>query len=290
MSIQVFNDLMQPVSVDFFTFAGGEESVKIMEKVSGNVKVVAKISKSSELVRLLLLSEALDAANVGIKELILPYVPYARQDRRCNVGEAHSLKVFAGLINAMWWDRVVVVDPHSDVVEALFERCRIIRQHDAMAANDELVKFISNPDTVIVSPDAGALKKIYGVAEKFLKTDIVKVDKRRNISNGEITGIDVHNAVEAISPEKNYLIVDDICDGGRTFIEIAKEMEKYGATRISLYVTHGIFSKGPGVFDGLIKEVWTTDSFFDNFVFRQTEGATNVNRINITKQIIRGEI
>jgi ribose-phosphate pyrophosphokinase len=57
------------------------------------------------------------------------------------------------------------------------------------------------------------------------------------------------------------VITDDICDGGMTFIHVAQRLKALSAERVVLFVTHGIFSKGLGVFDGLIDHFYTTDSF-----------------------------
>jgi len=60
---------------------------------------------------------------------------------------------------------------------------------------------------------------------------------------------------------RTAIITDDICDGGYTFIKVAEQLKAKGASKVILFVTHGIFSKGLGVFDGLIDHVFTTDSF-----------------------------
>lgn len=289
MSISVWSEKGK-VDVQFSTFPGGEEHVRILgDDIYASVVVLAKISSSCELMRLLMLSEALTKV-AGIRHLCLPYVPYARQDRRCNEGEAHSMRVAAKLINSMGFSTVTIVDPHSDVCEALIDNLMVIEQHQIMGVwpkLDAVMSEITNDDyTVIVSPDAGSLKKIFKVAKVFGKPDVLKADKIRDISTGEITGIEIH--AEKLHPNVNYMIVDDICDGGRTFIELAKALREKGATRVSLYVTHGIFSKGFRVFDGLIDEIWTTNSVFDKNIgqFRETK----INVFNIDNILIKGEI
>ena len=84
--------------------------------------------------------------------------------------------------------------------------------------------------------------------------EVVECSKLRNINTGEIRGTKVHSTGFL---NHDCVIVDDICDGGRTFIEIAKVLKQKGAGKIKLYVTHGIFSKGLDVFDGLIDEIYT---------------------------------
>lgn len=89
--------------------------------------------------------------------------------------------------------------------------------------------------------------------------DDLWLNKARNVQTGEITGTEVYGDVK----DKVVLIIDDICDGGRTFIELGKVLKERGASKVILYVTHGIFSQGKQVFEGIIDEVyakhdWTT--------------------------------
>jgi ribose-phosphate pyrophosphokinase len=187
--------------------------------------------------------------------LVCPYVPYARQDRVCAPGESLSLKVFADLINAQKYDSVEVWDIHSEVAMALLDRSYNVRQ-------ESFVKGIRNlpKRTVIVSPDAGALKKINAVS-KVLGLDVLNADKKRDVDTGEITGTVLH--INGRLSDEPCLIVDDICDGGRTFIELAKELKRNGSGSVSLYVTHGIFSKGFNVFDDLIDKIYCPNVFGD---------------------------
>jgi len=114
---------------------------------------------------------------------------------------------------------------------------------------------------VLVSPDAGANKKVLKVAQQYKGLDIIYCDKKRDTRTGKITDTIVHPGHGSIR-NKKLLIVDDICDGGMTFIKIAEAMNSFGPEAIYLYVTHGIFSKGYQVlFDAGIDKIYTTDSF-----------------------------
>ena len=95
-------------------------------------------------------------------------------------------------------------------------------------------------------------------AAKELGLPMVRADKIRSTDTGEITGTVVYS--EHIG-SKDFLIADDICDGGRTFIELAKVLRPLTDGKIYLYVTHGIFSKGLDVFEGLIDGVYTANPF-----------------------------
>lgn len=177
--------------------------------------------------------------------LSIPYFPYARQDRVMTEGESHSLKVIANLINSIKFSKVLIADPHSDVVEALVDNAVIQRQHDLVLAT---VPNIHDYD-FLIAPDAGALKKIYKLSQ-MCGIPVICASKTRDVSTGEITGTKIQpEDYLALSKSKRALVVDDICDGGRTFIELSKVLPS--ACALDLYVTHGIFSKGK---DALLRE------------------------------------
>ena len=177
--------------------------------------------------------------------------------------EAFSLKVVARLINGLGYDRVFTCDPHSDVTPALVEILHIVSQLEMVRSHPGLRPHFYGKLLAIVSPDAGAIKKAFSVA-KHIGLPLVTASKIRNVETGAITHTEIQNPnqVEGL----DALIVDDICDGGRTFIELAKALRAQGASRVYLYVTHGIFSQGLGVFDGLIDAIFTTDSFDSPFI------------------------
>jgi ribose-phosphate pyrophosphokinase len=109
----------------------------------------------------------------------------------------------------------------------------------------------------LVSPDFGASKKIYKLATE-LDLPVIQANKVRD-NKGQIIKTEVY--VDNLEG-KDVLIVDDCCDGARTFIEIAKVLKEKNVGSISLYVTHGIFSKGLDViFESGISKIYTTSSF-----------------------------
>jgi ribose-phosphate pyrophosphokinase len=112
-------------------------------------------------------------------------------------------------------------------------------------------------EVVLVSPDAGATKKVLDVARSFTnKFDVVRADKVRNTSTGQITSTKIYGEVLG----KCCVILDDICDGGRTFTELATVLKRKGAAKVILYVTHGIFSKGTQILlDSGIDLVYTNN-------------------------------
>lgn len=245
-----------------FTFAGGEEHLELPTVLKGERKykeviIRAIIENSSDVMRLLLVCDA-HKRKYPYSEilLVIPYFPYARQDRVCNEGEPHSLKVMSDLINSIGAKYVQVSDPHSDVVEALVNNLRI--EHQRTLVPQRILR-----DKLLVCPDAGAEKKI----TKFNQSYIM-CRKIRNPINGEILETKVDTDGYHITG-RDLLIIDDICDGGRTFIEIAKVLREHKPKSIELYVTHGIFSKGFDVFKNLIDKVHYLDYNSTNIITKE---------------------
>lgn len=235
-----------------FIFNGGEVHTTLklnkgMCKSRGKVQVHALIRDSDGVMQLALIKDILNRElPVEVKKhLNLEYLPYARQDRVCNEGEALSLKVFCDMINNMGWDEVTVHDVHSDVALALLNNVKHITQPYCMGWTSlDLLNELRGGNYVLVSPDAGANKKTLEVAKHFNVKEVIRADKVRDVSTGQILATEVYCGDLT---GKKLLIVDDILDGGATFIELAKKLKEKGAEVVALYITHGIFAKGKDV-------------------------------------------
>lgn len=187
--------------------------------------------------------------------LDMPYVPYARQDRICNPGEAHQLKVVAQLINGMGFTTVTAVDAHSTVCEAVFDRFYIV---DQITVFSKLKQDWSN--VYIVAPDQGASKKAEAFAKAVKAAGVITCAKVREMTTGEILGLRILDNLPWNSQSLEFFVLDDLCDGGRTFIEVAKSIRGFGIGKLKLAVTHGLFTKGVGVVKDFYDEIYTTDS------------------------------
>lgn len=239
------------VDYEFSKFPGGEIHVKLYTKNDRYI-IEASICNSDDLMTLLLLNNAIKIRGCKEINLKLLYIPYAQQDRVCESGEALSIKVFADLINSCGFNSVTVYDPHSYVSTALINNCKIVEVADILKSE----KFQSKLDgliDVLVAPDTGAYKKVLNVS-RFGDVPVVHATKNR--VNGEVQSVTLHGDVAG----KNCLVIDDICVGGRTFTELGKALKEAGAGDLSLYVTHGIFSKGLDELNLYYKKIYSTDS------------------------------
>lgn len=246
----------QKISYELITFAGGEPHIRIKDSIENNepVMVTHRLCNFNNVGELLVTVNAL--RNMGVKEIAatLPYFPAARQDRITATGEALTAKVYTELINSLNLEEVVVYDVHSDVVPALLNNCKAVSNHRFI----EQVTRSMNNDLVLISPDGGALKKVYKLATHLQKYDVVECSKSRDTATGKLSGFKVY--ADDLQ-QKDCLIVDDICDGGATFIGLAEELKKKNAGKLYLAVSHGIFSKGLSALTEHFDHIYTTDSF-----------------------------
>lgn len=249
------------ISIDQFTFPGGEVGVNINtgnEYSAGGVDhvVLAVRAKNSDtLIAAFMATDALRRHYHNAKiHLELAYIPYARQDRVCNAGEALSIKVVAQLINAQNYATVSVVDPHSPTSVALIDRVIVRDQFEVFGRIKQ-----DWHNWTIVAPDAGAMKKVEDFAKRVGAKGIVCFNKTRELSTGKIIGM---TCLDELKEDGKYLVLDDICDGGRTFIELAEKFPDYAT--LELAVTHGIFSKGIKAVETYYNRVYTTNSWNGN--------------------------
>lgn len=251
-----------------FTFSGGEPHIKIEPGFDATqpVTITHRLTSFNRIGELYVAVDALRRMGVQKINLFIPYFPGARQDRIMIPGEPLTVKVYADIINAMDFAKVTVFDPHSEVAPALLNNCEIVPNY---AFIEEVMKRIGG-NVKLISPDGGALKKIYRLSEYLGGADVVECSKSRDVKTGKLSGFKVY---EDDLANADCLIVDDICDGGGTFIGLAEELKKKNAGMLYLAVSHGIFNKGFEVFDTYFEKLFTTNSFtdFDNDKVQQVK-------------------
>ncbi len=184
-------------------------------------------------------------AHSGIDaSLYMPYLPYARQDKQINNQNTFALRTFAGLLNSLNFDRISCLDAHSDVAAELIKNLTVLSPLKYI----QQVLDITKPN-LILYPDKGARDRY----SKIIDFPSIYVEKHRNQSTGEIESFGlVGNPLD-----QRVLILDDICDGGATFIKIAQAYRPL-MKDLNLYITHGIFSKGlKPLFESGINRVFT---------------------------------
>lgn len=251
------------------------------------VKILSRFNSFKDLELIIAAKQLLNHLHVKEVHLYTPYLLGARSDRAFSDTEnSYLVEVIAPVLNLQEFESITVIDVHSDVAQACIKNLIV-------EDNLKLVRFAltdlyihQHPTTQIpaealldryrlVSPDGGSLKKIYKIADKIGYTEDVLCCSKSRDTEGKLSKI----RVPSTTPEelsKDMIIIDDICDGGRTFTNIATQIHerrigpngpaKPGKTH--LVVTHGIFSNHIApLFTGHIDGVYTTNSVKDNSTF-----------------------
>lgn len=239
-----------------FRYPGGEVQVRLTEKQVvvlqsehiHEVHVVARITDGEIMALAQLIDAVRDVSGKPVK-LILPYLPYGRADRRFVKGDCHGLAVFSRMLAMTGRDEIVTLDAHSNWAKTYIAHLADVSPKPII---DTVLQTIPGTTNVLL-PDKGAAR--YG-----LGSAATTCEKQRDPETGKLSGFKVPSK-EAFLAD-NILIVDDICDGGGTFLGIADALKEAGVNKpLYLYVSHGIFSKGVADLLKRFEKIYTTDSF-----------------------------
>jgi len=223
-------------------FSDGEVMVEILENVRGKDVFVLQSTcapTNDSLMEVLVMVDALKRASAGRVTAALPYLGYARQDRRPRSARvAITAKVVANMLTGVGVDRVLTMDLHSDQIQGFFD----IPVDNIYASPILLtdVRTHNYPNLVVVSPDVGGVVRARALA-KQLDADLAIIDKRRPKPNvakvmniiGDVVG-------------RTCLIMDDMVDTANTLCEAAAALKEKGAERVIAYCTHPVLS-GPAI-------------------------------------------
>lgn len=186
-------------------------------------------------------------------DLVCPYLPYGRQDKEVHNEKSFALTTFKEILYNAGICRIETFDAHS--------KSDMVYPTDVATPTEFHRTLLSQGEyDFICYPDKGA-------ADRYMRTTahpFIYAEKVRDQLSGIITGLKVVTNNQLIL-NKRILIVDDICDGGMTFIKLAEALQEYDPGQIDLAVSHGLFSKGKQVLhDAGITNIFTTNSLLRN--------------------------
>lgn len=231
------------VSYKFSHFKDGEMLVELNEPVRGDdIIVLSSFSNpvNDNLMKLLICVDALRRASAKTVNLLVPYLGYARQDRRMNPWQPITARLVADLLQTAGASRVITFDLHAPQIEGFYS---IPIDNIPVSSILGMIWRKScppdfNPDNdVVVSPDHGGVVRAKSFMDSAGIPNLVVVNKYREKAN-EVASMQVIGNVK----DKNAIIVDDLVDTGGTLIRAAEELKKLGAKEIYIFCTHGVFS------------------------------------------------
>ena len=248
-------------------FEDGEHKARPLESVRGtDVFVLQSLhggpaqSANDKLCRLLFFIGALKDAGAGRVTAVVPYLCYARKDRRTKPNDPVTTRYVASLFEAVGTDVVVTLDVHNPAAFENAFRCPTVALTAAPLFID-YVKTLADENLTVISPDAGGTKRaelFREALEAALGRPLSKgfVEKRRSagIVSGELFVGEADGATA--------LIVDDLISTGGTLVRAAHAVRKAGAGRVLAFATHGLFMPGAqtALMDSAIDRIVVTDA------------------------------
>lgn len=255
----IAGELSTPLGAsEIIRFADSECRVRIEEDVEGkDVFIIQSLSNpvDENLMEFLLLGDAAKRGEARKVIAVLPYHGYARQDRIHREGECLSAHVVAKLIESIGFDKLITVELHNETILGFFEM-PVIHISGLSLFHDEVEKL--GKDVVVITPDAGALKRAQRFSEG-LDLPLALIEKKRDLNQAhKIISMRVVGDVK----DKIAIIVDDVIVTGGTLVNAAYLLKQKGAKQVIAVATHADFVGGADKIlrDSPLDKIWVTDT------------------------------
>ena len=246
-------DLTKP-SDDYkvITFPDGEVHLELMKPIKdGYVNVICRITNANDLFILMQLSDILNRQSIHIRHLEIFYLMGMRCDRVFDMSRPFTLEIVSKVINNLnVTGSVVLVEPHSERSLDMINHAAPLHTTSAIAHS----LFDANPDLLYVTPDNGAFER-YGSKIPFA----VKCSKVRDASTGKLLEFKADDIISVKG--RDLLMIDDLCDGGGTFVGLAPKIREFNPKSLSLAVTHAVQLDGIKRVAGVYDKVYITNSY-----------------------------
>jgi len=236
----IARNLMQPLGRALVSrFSDGEIQVEIMENIRGKDVYLVQSTcppANEHLMELLVMADACRRASAGRITAVIPYLGYARQDRRQRAMRVPiTAKLVADMIGCAGINRVLTVDLHADQIQGFFDI-----PVDNVYASPVLLGEVwkrKYDNMIVVSPDVGGVVRARALARRLDNADLAIIDKRRQRANES----QVMNIIGDVRG-KNCVLVDDLVDTAGTLCQAAQALKDEGALRVIAYITHPVLS------------------------------------------------
>lgn len=238
-------------------FSDGEISVQIGENVRGKDAFIIQSTcapTDTNLMELLILTDALKRSSASSVTAVVPYFGYARQDRKAAPRVPITAKLVANMMQTAGINRVITMDLHAGQIQGFFD-VPVDNLYGTIAFTNYVKnKHLVNP--IVASPDIGGVARARSMA-KILKLDLVIVDKRREKANES----EVMNVIGDVA-SKDVILIDDMVDTAGTLIKAAKAFKERGANSVIAFCTHPVLSgkARENLASGAIDELVVTDT------------------------------
>lgn len=278
-------------------FADGEVSVDFETSIRGHVVYLLCTPNSPD--KIMTLNIAIDAAKrAAATEIIpiIPYFPYARQDKKDYTRGGIGAKVLAEMIENRGATSVVTFDLHADQIQGFFNIPVTHMEGKYIFDGPLSTLWGQNSNVILCSPDAGGVKRVKQFRDRMkslgMDMSYVTIDKTREEAN-------VVGSMEVIGDVKGkyVVIIDDMIDTAGTLVKAAMTLKKAGAVAVSAIATHGVLS-GPAyerlhkaIEEGIMDDVIVSNTLqlqdYVTVLPKRVKVDTFINQVSIAEQVVR---
>lgn len=263
-------DFINKKGYKVINFPDGEIHLELDEIDRKNdLDIRCRITNGNDLFLLMQLSDILKRQCVRPQHIYIHYLMGMRCDRLFSLNRPFSLGIVAEVINSFNTEQVIVFEPHS--IRTLDKIRNCLPENVSLKA----ACIFEENGYKLVAPDFGSQKRY------VMDFDVV-CNKKRDVNDGKLLQFEIskHKNVK----NKNLVVIDDLCDGGSTFVGIASKLNELNPKSISLFVTHAVN------FDGILNvsasydTVYITDSYKD---WKESDLPANVKVIPVESDFTR---
>jgi ribose-phosphate pyrophosphokinase len=230
-----------PTPTDAYDFANGELFVRYRESVRGSdAFVVQSVTEpvNKWVMETLVMVDALKRGSAKRITVVLPFYPYARQDKKHRGREPISARLVADLLKTAGADRILTVDLHTAQIQGFFDG-----PVDHLLAMDILAGYVEQAyagrPVTVVAPDSGRVRVAERWADRFGGSPLAFVHKTRDaLQPNEVVA---HRVVGDVAGRVG-LVVDDMIDTGSTICRASDLLHQAGASDVVVAATHPILS------------------------------------------------
>lgn len=237
---------------NIITFPDGEKHLKLATiNRKDSVEVICRITCSDDLFILMQLSDILNRQEVNVESLNIRYLMGMRCDRLFSLDESFTLKIVTDVINSFHAGEVHIIEPHSDCTGRLIKEC--YEEYPMYNMVDQMLE-----DYVICYPDKGAQERY-----SYNCSQYICCEKQRDITTGNLLQFSIAKSKVEPCPGK-IVVVDDLCDGGGTFLGIAELLKNtFNPESLVLVITHAVQLEGLKRVAEVYDQVYITNSYYD---------------------------
>lgn len=228
-------------------FEDGEHKTRPLGTVRGrDVFVLQSLyadereSVNDKLCRLLFFIGSLKDASAASVTAIVPYLAYARKDQRSKPRDPVTTRYVAAMFEAVGTDRVVTLDVHNVAAFQNAFRCRTDHLQAVGLFVDHFVPLVRGQQVVVVSPDAGGIKRSENFRERLgraLGQPVAAAFAEKHRSEGTVTGELMVGPVQG----RCAIVIDDLIGSGTTIARTASKCRELGAAKVYAAASHGLF-------------------------------------------------